>query len=205
MTGNTLIVGYGNPLRGDRRRRSGWSRGRSPTRTRSTASKRSPAISSPPNSPSDSPPATRVVLIDAAAGPEAGRSFRHAIATRAGARLDPRPPCRTGAVAAHGAGALRPIAGGLSGYGGRGFARTRRRAVGAGHGGAARGHRDGAPIGAEAPAGCVTEANCQQIGKVPVVICGRPRLASGHFDVLIGLVGCGHMSGLWVRRLDRWP
>src|SRR5580658_962381 len=36
------------------------------------------------------------------------------------------------------------------------------------------------------------------------VICGRPRLASG-FDVLNGLVGFGHMSGLFARRSGRWP
>ena len=155
MTGNALIVGYGNPLRGD----DGVGQAVARAFADEAAIDGVDAVACHQLTPELAErfaAAARVVLIDAAAGPEAGRRLSRPAAARAGARLDPRPPCRTVAVAAHGAEALRPIARGLPGDGRGEFAGAGRGAVGAGRCGAARGHRDGAPIGASAPGERVT-------------------------------------------------
>ena len=155
MTGNALIVGYGNPLRGD----DGVGQAVARAFAGEAAIDGVDALACHQLTPELAErfaAAARVVLIDAAAGREAGGVSVVPLQPAPAPVLDPRPPCRAVAVAAHGAGSLRPIARGLSGDGGGGFPGARRGAVGAGRGGAARGHRDGAPIGAEAPVGRVT-------------------------------------------------
>ena len=155
MTGNALIVGYGNPLRGD----DGVGQAVARAFANEAAIDGVEALACHQLTPELAErfaAAARVVLIDAVAGRRSGRRLRRPAATRAGAVVAPRSPCRSAGVVAHGAEALRPIARGLPGYGGGEFVGAGRGAVGAGHGGAARGHRDGAPIGAEAPAERVT-------------------------------------------------